>query len=77
MNPEIETESALPISVPAGAPAWVTPKLLEDTIQSWQPYSVELLTASDALEILISAAHLFDVLEKMEQTDDETFSGAG
>ena len=63
--------------VPAGAPDWVTPELIEDTIQTWQPVYRHSLTPEDALEILISVAYLFEGLEQVERGDDETISGSG
>jgi hypothetical protein len=50
------------VTVPPGAPAWVTQELLRDTITTWQPYYPAPLTADDALEILLSVAHLLDVM---------------
>ena len=46
------------ITVPAGAPAWVTPELLAHTLRVWQPYYRETLTELDALDILLNAAQL-------------------
>jgi hypothetical protein len=51
------------ISVPSGAPGWITPELIADTIETWQPYYADLLTADDALGILLSVANLIDILE--------------
>ncbi len=50
---------ALP--VPAGAPRWVTPELLADTLRVWQPYYGNL-TSHDALSIITNVGNLFDVL---------------
>ena len=50
---------ALP--VPAGAPHWVTPELLADTLRVWQPYYGNL-TSHDALSIITNVGNLFDVL---------------
>ncbi len=51
------------VHVPSGAPAWITPELIADTIETWQPYYYDPLTAEDAMEILLSVAELVDVLE--------------
>ena len=49
-------------AVPPGAPKWITPEEIEDTLRVWQPSYRQLLTADDALEILINTHNLFDVL---------------
>jgi hypothetical protein len=49
-------------NVPPGAPKWITPEEIEDTLRVWQPSYRQLLTAMDALEILINTHNLLDVL---------------
>jgi hypothetical protein len=51
------------IAVPEGAPPWITAELIADTLETWQPYYSDPLTANDALEILLSVGHLIDALE--------------
>jgi hypothetical protein len=51
------------LAVPAGAPRWVTPELLADTLRVWQPYYGNL-TPQDALSIIMDVANLFDVLRR-------------
>lgn len=48
--------------VPPGAPKWITPDDIEETIRVWQPSYRQLLSADDALEILINTRNLLDVL---------------
>jgi len=48
--------------VPPGAPKWITGDEIEDTLRVWQRYYRELLTAHDALEILINVHNLLDVM---------------
>jgi hypothetical protein len=48
-------------SVP-GAPAWITPDLIADTLETWQPYYAARLTEGDALEILLAVGRLTDAL---------------
>ena len=43
------------MSCPAGAPAWVTPDLIRDTIEAWQPYYAQDLTEGDAVRILVGS----------------------
>ena len=51
------------LAVPAGAPRWVTPELLADTLRVWQPYYGNL-TPQDALSIILNVGNLFDVLRR-------------
>lgn len=48
--------------VPPGAPKWITGNEIEDTLRVWQRYYRQLLTAEDALEILINVHNLLDVM---------------
>lgn len=43
-------------------PNWITPALIEKTIEVWQPYYETGLGETDAIEILASIGRLFDVL---------------
>lgn len=51
-----------PSRVPAGAPEWVTPELIERTIKVFQPKYDEPLTPETALEIIMNTVRLFDWL---------------
>ena len=51
------------LTVPAGAPRWVTPELLADTLRVWQPYYGNL-TPQDGLSIILNVSNLFDVLRR-------------
>ena len=53
-----------PHAIPVGAPSWITPELVADTIETWQPYYTQDLTADDAVEILMGVGNLFKVLKK-------------
>ena len=48
--------------VPAGAPDWITPELIEETIRVWQPYYEATLTPEDAVTMIIDVGRLFDAL---------------
>ena len=50
------------IEPPPGSPDWVTPGLLHDTIETWQPYYHEQLTVADALDILLAVSRLVDTI---------------
>ena len=46
------------VTVPPGAPPWVSGALIEETIRVWQPYYAELLTAEDAVAIIQAVKQL-------------------
>jgi len=48
--------------VPAGAPDWITPELIEATIRVWQPYYVEVLSPEEAVTMILDVGRLFDAL---------------
>lgn len=58
--------TGLCLTVPAGAPDWVTPDLLAQTLDVWQPYSRTELSVEDALEILLNVGQLFRALGKSQ-----------
>jgi len=49
--------------VPSGAPRWVTPELVADTVETWQPYYDQRLTEDDAMAILLSVGEPVKALE--------------
>jgi hypothetical protein len=49
--------------LPAGLPAWITIKDVEDTLQTFQPFYAETLTVEDAIGMLMAVDHLFDALK--------------
>ena len=57
--------------VPNGAPDWVTVELITYTIEVWQPYYRDRLTADDALEMLLNAGQLLRVLADSPSDDRE------
>ena len=50
--------------VPSGAPAWVTPGLIQRTLEVWQPYYERELISEDALAIIMGASQLFHCLSE-------------
>jgi len=54
-----------------GAPRWVTPELLADTLETWQPYYTEQLTVADSLTILLNVSHLIDAMQRTTPTEIE------
>ena len=53
-----------PAIVPAGAPKWITPELIRETLRVWQVYYPERLTVDDALTILISVSLLGEPVQR-------------
>ena len=60
-KPDPVDSATLPV-VPTGAPAWVTPELIEKTVKVWQPYYEEELIPEDALAIILGAGRVFEYL---------------
>ena len=52
-------EGAASSIVPAGAPDWITPELVEATIRVWQPYYAEILSPEEAVTMIQSVGRLF------------------
>ena len=64
-NPQSECQAqgdASTCIVPAGAPDWITPELIEATIRVWQPYYAEVLSPEDAVTMILDVGRLFEVL---------------
>lgn len=55
-------EGARQSIVPAGAPDWITPELVEATIRVWQPYYEAVLTPEEAVTMILTVGRLFDAL---------------
>lgn len=64
------TSSACPVvsgrdyRAPAAAPDWITPELIQRTIDVWQPYYEDTLTTEDAITILRNVDRLLCVLAR-------------
>lgn len=50
--------------VPSAVPAWITPELIQATIETWQPFYPESITPEDAVIMLINAGRMFSVLSR-------------
>lgn len=48
--------------VPAGAPDWITPELVEETIRVWQPYYEAIVTPEEAVTMIQSVGRLYQAL---------------
>ncbi len=53
-----------PLTIPSGAPPWVTVELLEHTIRVWQDFYQDQLISEDALAIIMGADRMFELLSK-------------
>ena len=65
-NDKIDTTT-----VPVGAPAWVTPELLEETISTWQVHYGGPMTPDEALDIVLNTVRLFDAFHNAKTLEDE------
>ncbi len=63
------------VRVPAGAPCWITPELIEHTLRVWQPYYENQLIPEGALEIMMGVSRLVEVLSR--GVDDEAVRRPG
>ncbi len=62
-DPATKTPATKPLaaaSLPDGAPAWITPELIESTLRVWQPHYAIRLSPADAVTILRSVGRLFE-----------------
>lgn len=55
-------EGARQSIVPAGAPDWITAELIDATIRTWQPFYKDVLTAEEAVTMLVDVGRLFDAI---------------
>ena len=56
------------VKVPPGAPAWVTPELIEHTLRVWQPYYDDHLIPEDALAMILNIGRIFEVLSQGKES---------
>lgn len=57
-------DEATGIAVPPGMPAWITPALIAETIETWQPFYKSRLTVAEASTMLRDLGRLFGVLSR-------------
>lgn len=57
-----QTSEPNDVRVPAGAPTWVTPELIQHTLRVWQPFYEHPLTAQDALGMILSIGRIVEPL---------------
>lgn len=63
-QPDCQTREDAKSIVPAGAPDWITPELVEATIRVWQPYYKDVLSAEEAVAMILSVGRLYDALSR-------------
>jgi hypothetical protein len=68
------TSEANEVRVPPGAPAWVTPELIQHTLRVWQPFYEHPLTTQDALGMILSIGRIVEPLTEpdREPTSEKT-----
>ena len=59
-----EPSAGDPLTLPAGTPDWISPQLVEQTLRVWQPYSRQLLTVADAIEMILNVGRLSNALSR-------------
>lgn len=57
-----QTAEPAAVRVPTGAPTWITAELIEHTIRIWQPFYEHRLISEQAVEIIMSAGRMVDLL---------------
>lgn len=65
----VDSDDLTTPAVPLGAPRWMTPDLLTDTMRVWGRY-YENLTTEDAVTIIGNVARLYDTL-RSHRHDEE------
>lgn len=56
--------SSAPVPTLSGAPSWVTPELIAQTLRVWQRYYVEPLKPEDALAMILGVTELNRVISE-------------
>ena len=65
MSDQFDRSHHLPSDhVPPGAPPWVSRELIEHTLRIWQPFYIAPLMPEDALEIIMSADRMFELVSR-------------
>ena len=70
-----QTSEANEVRVPPGAPAWVTPELIQHTLRVWQQFYEHPLTAQDALTMILSTGRIVDALTEADRSTSTSESG--
>ena len=59
---DCEVQEGARCIVPAGAPDWITPELVVETIRVWQPYYKDVLTPEEAVTMISNVGRLYQAL---------------
>jgi hypothetical protein len=76
-NHEIRDIQPEAMSVPAGAPPWVTADLIARTVRVWQPFYESPLTIEDALAMIMNVAVLFETFARERHHETIRRPGSG
>lgn len=71
------TSESHEVRVPPGAPAWVTPELIQHTLRVWQPYYEHPLTTQDALAMILNTGRIVNALTEAGSNTSSSESGPG
>jgi len=75
-NNLVPAATILPV-LPPGLPAWISAEAIADTLRTFQPYYEQTLTVDDAIEMLMAAGNLFDVLKDDSNAEDKGKANQG
>ena len=65
LKTELKAAREPDLSVPPGAPSWVTVELMRETFRTWQPFYEKALIPEELLAIIMSVGQLVDVLVEL------------
>ena len=69
---EPAAERELIVVTVRGAPSWITPEVVEDTLKTFRPHYGEKMTPQDALEFLLNVGQLFELLDEKPKSRRES-----
>ncbi len=68
-NPK-PTETRRSVVLPAGTPGWITEELVQNTLETWQPYYQEELIEEDAIAMIMSVGQLHQFLAESPRHEE-------
>ncbi|WP_437191148.1 hypothetical protein [Planctomicrobium sp. SH527] len=71
-----QTSDPNEVRVPAGAPTWVTPELIQHTLRVWQPFYEHPLTIQDALDMILSTGRIAEALTEADRNPTSEKTGS-
>ena len=59
-----------PVVLPVGTPGWITEELVQNTLETWQPYYQEELIEEDAIAMIMSVGQLHQFLAESPRHEE-------